>query len=179
MITVQALSTPPNVSQEERRRHPRVRASLQIESRPEGTDVPMRLETTDISLGGCYVEMVLTLDVGARLDISLWLGEQKVITKGVVVTRHAQFGNGIEFMGMSPQDQNLLRRFLDSLDPLVQPTRRPFDLADGSAGQPYRQAKTDDFWQTQAVSMAGIDSASTTGGVQEEEAGLVIGPNGK
>ncbi len=76
MITVQGLSTPSNVSQEERRGYPRVRASIQIESRLEGTDVPMRLETTDISLGGCYVEMVLTLDVGTRLDISLWLGEQ-------------------------------------------------------------------------------------------------------
>jgi len=116
VIKFETLSRHPNGSQEERRRYPRMIASVQIELRPEGMDVPMRLETTDVSLGGCYVEMALTLDIGTKLGIVFWLGEQKVVTTGVAVTRHSQFGNGIEFTGMSSQDQNMLRRFLDSLD---------------------------------------------------------------
>lgn len=122
MIKAQTLSRQLNASQEERRRYPRVRTSCQVALRPEGMDVPMRLETTDISLGGCYVEMGLTLEVGTKLDILLWLRDQKVITKGVVVTRHSQFGNGIEFMGMSSENQNMLRRFLESLE-RSQPTQ--------------------------------------------------------
>jgi len=76
----------------------------------------MRLETSDLSLGGCYVEMALTLDVGTKLDIILWLEGQKVSTRGVVVTRHPQFGNGIEFVGMFSESERRLRSFLDSHD---------------------------------------------------------------
>jgi hypothetical protein len=79
-------------------------------------DVPMRLETTDVSLGGCYVEMAFTLDIGTKLDVVLWLGEQKLVTTGIVVTRHSQIGNGIEFTGMSSQARDMLRRFQDSLE---------------------------------------------------------------
>jgi len=80
----------------------------------------MRLETTDVSLGGCYVEMALTLELGTKLDIVLWLGEHKVTTQGVVVTRHPQFGNGIEFLNMPYQHRERLRFFLDSQDGFLQ-----------------------------------------------------------
>lgn len=88
-----------------------------------GTNVPMRLETSDISLGGCYVEMALTMEVGARLDIVLWLDQQKLTTKGVVVTQHSQFGNGIRFVDISSENEAMLGHFLDSQ--IVSPTARP------------------------------------------------------
>ena len=72
----------------------------------------MRLQTSDLSLGGCYLEMAMTLDIGARLDIVLWLDEHKVNTRGIVVTRHPQFGNGISFLTISPQSEEKLRLFL-------------------------------------------------------------------
>jgi c-di-GMP-binding flagellar brake protein YcgR len=107
----------PSILQAERRRYPRTQIAVQIEIRPQGIDVPMRLETTDLSLGGCYVEMALTLDIETKLDIVLWLDGQKVSTRGVVVTRHPQFGNGIEFVGMFSESERKLRCFLDSRDP--------------------------------------------------------------
>lgn len=116
MIRLETLSGYPNAAQQERRQYPRVSASVQIELRPEGMDVPMRLETTDVSLGGCYVEMAFTLDIGTKLDMVFWLGERKIVTTGIVVTRHSQIGNGIEFTGMSSQDRDMLRRFQDSLE---------------------------------------------------------------
>jgi hypothetical protein len=76
----------------------------------------MRLETTDVSLGGCYVEMAFTLDIGTKLDMVFWLGEQRIVTTGIVVTRHSQIGNGIAFTGMSSHDRDMLRRFQDSLE---------------------------------------------------------------
>ncbi len=88
----------------ERRRYIRVPTAVQIEVRCVGTNIPMRLETSDISLGGCYVEMTLTMEVGTKLDIVLWLDQQKLTTKGVVVTQHPQFGNGIQFGDISPEN---------------------------------------------------------------------------
>ena len=98
----------------ERRRAVRIRISVPTELRLEGSDVPMRTETSDLSSGGCYVEMNLTLAEGTRLDVVLWLGDQKTIAKGVVVTCHPQFGNGIEFVVMSPSDRERLESFLET-----------------------------------------------------------------
>jgi hypothetical protein len=37
----------------DRRRYPRRTVNVQIEVRPDGSDIPLRLETTDLSRGGC------------------------------------------------------------------------------------------------------------------------------
>ncbi|MFY9559031.1 MAG: PilZ domain-containing protein [Terriglobales bacterium] len=116
MIKAQTWSANQNVLPAERRRYLRVQVAVQIEIRPAGTNVPMRLETSDVSLGGCYVEMALTLDVGTKLDIVLWLDQAKVSTKGLVVTRHPQFGNGIAFLQLSSENEARLRAFLDAHD---------------------------------------------------------------
>ena len=105
----------PRSSPPERRRHPRVKTPVQVELRPEGSAAPLRVETSDISATGCYVEMSMTLAVGTRLSIVLWLEAQKVIADGVVRTQHPQFGNGIEFVGMSTGDRDKLVRHLESI----------------------------------------------------------------
>ena len=92
----------------------RFQLAVPIELRPDGTNVPMRLQTSDLSLGGCYVEMALTLDVGTKLDIVLWIDQQKLTMRGVVATCHPQFGNGIEFAGICPESERLLSCFLDA-----------------------------------------------------------------
>lgn len=117
MINTQCVNVEaPSILQAERRRYPRTHTAIQIEIRPAGSDVPTRLETSDLSLGGCYVEMALTLEVGTRLDIVLWLDGEKLNTRGVIVTRHPQFGNGIEFVGMFSESYERLRSFLDAHD---------------------------------------------------------------
>ena len=119
MIKLQTYSETHNPMVADRRRSIRVQVAAQIEIRPANSDVPMRLETTDLSLGGCYVETTLPFEVGTHLELVLWLNQQKVTTRGVVVTRHPQFGNGIEFTGMSTENADRLGAFLDSeLGPL-------------------------------------------------------------
>lgn len=100
----------------ERRVHQRVKVSVQAELRPQGRDVPIRVHTSDLSAGGCYVEMMFTLEPQSLVDVVLWLSENEAIrTSGVVVTRHPQFGNGIKFVSITSQDQRRLQRFLDSV----------------------------------------------------------------
>jgi c-di-GMP-binding flagellar brake protein YcgR len=114
MITLETTHNSTMVFAEERRRFPRVAVALQVEIRHEDTDAPLRSQTTDISLGGCYVEMPLTLEIASKVDMLFWLGDQKMSAKGVVVTCHPQFGNGIEFTNMSLEGQSRLRHYLDS-----------------------------------------------------------------
>jgi len=98
----------------ERRRYPRIKTAVPVEFQAESATAPIHAETSDISCGGCYIEMNFTLPVGTRLEVTLWLAEQKLMTGGVVVTHHPYFGNGIRFVDMSVEDLNRLNRFLHS-----------------------------------------------------------------
>jgi hypothetical protein len=99
----------------DRRHHPRYTVQVQIELREEGSDVPMRLVTTDLSRGGCYVQMMIQFPLGVRLQATLWLDGYPIVIRGLVVTRHPQFGNGIMFMEFEGQAEQLLGRYLDAI----------------------------------------------------------------
>jgi c-di-GMP-binding flagellar brake protein YcgR len=100
----------------DRRRFYRLNKAVQTEIRIQGQETPVRAETADISLGGCYVEMAITLEVGTALRLVLWLGHKKVEINAKVVMRHPQFGNGIEFDKMSDDSRAKLRAFLNSIE---------------------------------------------------------------
>jgi hypothetical protein len=99
----------------DRRHHPRYTVQVQIELRQDGSDVPMRLVTTDLSRGGCYIQMLMQLSVGVRLRATLWLDGCPIVIRGLVVTRHPQFGNGIMFVEFEGQGEQLLTRYLEAI----------------------------------------------------------------
>ena len=99
----------------DRRASPRHTVSVQIEIRVEGDDVPMRLETTDLSRGGCYVQIMIPLSVGLRVQAKLWLDGTPIVIRGLGVTRHPQFGNGIVFVDFEGDAEPTLNRYLDVL----------------------------------------------------------------
>ena len=103
----------PSNAPPDKRNWPRVKIAVQTELRLAGSP-SIRATTSDLSVGGCYVEMMFTLEVGREMEITLWLGQAKVVTKAKVVTCHPQFGNGIQFLKMSQEDQDLLWTFLDA-----------------------------------------------------------------
>lgn len=107
---------------QERRRFPRVKSALALELRYAGCTAPVRATTSEISLSGCYIETMFTLDVGTKLDVVIWLDGQKLTAKGVVATRYPQVGNGIDITDMKPEDRAKLEGFLKTPD--VQLPRR-------------------------------------------------------
>src|SRR5713226_10196556 len=102
----------PESKRKERRQHPRTKVAVEVDLQSESTATPLRVKSADLSLGGLYVEMMFTLEVGTKLKIVLWLNDVKVSTGGVVVTRDLQVGNGIEFADMAPEDRERLKHFL-------------------------------------------------------------------
>jgi hypothetical protein len=99
----------------DRRLNPRYTVQVQIEIYQEASEIPMRLETTDLSRGGCYVQMMMPLEVGATVRMTLWLDHDPVVIRGRVVTRHPQFGNGIMFTDFEDQAKQFLNRYLDAI----------------------------------------------------------------
>jgi PilZ domain len=96
------------------RQNPRLKCSSSVELRPPGQP-PVWSRVGDISEGGCFVEMMIPLQPGTRLKISLWLKNNKVTAEGVVANSRPGFGVGVRFTDMSKQDSDALKDFLKSL----------------------------------------------------------------
>ncbi|MGA2354871.1 MAG: PilZ domain-containing protein [Terriglobales bacterium] len=115
MDSPNAHSSTAVLTERDRRRYPRRTVQVQVELHQEGSDVPLRMETTDLSRGGCYIQLMMPLPVGGRVQVKLWLDGQPIVIHGRIVTRHPQFGNGIMFMDYEGQAEVLLNHYLDAI----------------------------------------------------------------
>jgi hypothetical protein len=95
------------------RKYPRVKVSIPAEARHVMENFPRRGQTTNLSEGGCYIEMVQTLEPPTCVDVVLWLNDQKIQARAEVVTRNAHLGNGIRFLRISDADKATLRNFVE------------------------------------------------------------------
>jgi len=101
---------------EERRQYQRIKVRVPIELLRESSAVPLRGETCDISLGGCYVESLFPLDVGTPLEVRIRVSNTLVIAVGEVTTCDRQVGNGIRFTNMLQEDMEALKLFLEEYE---------------------------------------------------------------
>ncbi len=99
----------------ERRRFPRRMAALPVEVRQAAQSYPLKCETTDISLGGCYVKTLFTLPVGTEVNLRIRLADTELQVKGAVRTADPGLGNGIEFLEMPPEQREQLARYLQNV----------------------------------------------------------------
>lgn len=99
----------------ERRRYARVRCCLPAEIRPEGSRFPLQVETTDVSLGGCYVATMFPLLKGTVIDFRCWVSGMPIACKGLIRTTDQGVGNGIEFVDLDELSKATLSAYLDSL----------------------------------------------------------------
>jgi len=104
-----------SVTPVERRTYPRFTVQVQIELHEDGKDLPIRTETSDLSRGGCYVQLNLTLSLGTYINGRLWLNDELVVFRGRVVTCHPQFGNGIMFLHLDGNGDQVLAQYLQAV----------------------------------------------------------------
>jgi hypothetical protein len=67
----------------ERRRYPRVNVQIPVELTAPG-GAPLRTATQEISLCGCYIESLYTMDKGTKLSVALSLKDQVIRCNAVV-----------------------------------------------------------------------------------------------
>jgi PilZ domain len=100
-----------------RRRFHRHKVSLPLEIRDERVNMPIRINATDVSGNGCYIESMQPLPRGTVLRVDFWMDSEHIKISAVVRTHDPGVGNGIEFTGMQPEAKARLQRYLDSIDP--------------------------------------------------------------
>jgi c-di-GMP-binding flagellar brake protein YcgR len=96
----------------ERRTDSRKEFAVKVELHVAEYEAPLRTKTVDLSANGCYLEMIFTLQVGTKVEITLSINDLKLKTEGVVITRNRQVGNGIQFTSMSAEDRAKLKQLL-------------------------------------------------------------------
>lgn len=85
----------------------------------------MTATVTDISLGGCYMEMLSPLPVDTFVDISISPGDTTLQLSGRVRSSQVNFGMGVSFTGMRPQDFEILRKLAPPTVGASEPPKEP------------------------------------------------------
>ncbi len=100
------IAPPPNI---ERRRFPRVACRIEATVLDELSAMNLPVKVTDISFGGCYVEMLAPLPVNSSVELTLDTSQGAIHARGKVVAAQTGMGMGIAFTGVSPEDFEKLR----------------------------------------------------------------------
>jgi len=97
-----------------KRKYPRVNVVVQAEIRSSGKNFPYRGQTVTVGEGGCYIEIVETLQPSTSVEVVLWLNAEKVVAKAEVASSDRHIGNGIRFVHMEREDAERLKAFLNA-----------------------------------------------------------------
>jgi c-di-GMP-binding flagellar brake protein YcgR len=81
----------------------------------EADDPPIRCQLTDLSLGGCYLEITSPFPVSSRVTLSMRAGGVEVRAQGVVRVMHPDKGMGVEFTQATPEHRAAVEKFLGVL----------------------------------------------------------------
>lgn len=100
-----------------RRKFVRHKIGFPLELRDERVNTPLRVNATDISGNGCYVETVMPLNVGTSLRVDFWIEEDHLSPSAIVRTRDPGVGMGIEFTGLPEDTKKRFQAHLDKMDP--------------------------------------------------------------
>jgi DNA-binding response OmpR family regulator len=99
----------------ERRGGGRLSCELGAQVFRHDSPVPHWCKVSDLSLGGCYIEMPSTFPAGTRVRIVIRTQDQKLDLLGEVKVVHAAFGMGVEFSLHTAAEKEKLCRLLDVL----------------------------------------------------------------
>jgi len=99
----------------ERRKYPRLKSVNSIELHPHGDDAPIWGKASDLSLGGCFIEMPIPLKEGTKLKLVLWIKETKLRVTAKVASSRPGFGIGVQFTEISEEEIVRLKDYLKSM----------------------------------------------------------------
>src|ERR1700723_190202 len=106
-----------NLADANRRRFHRHKISLPLEIRDERSSAPLRINATDVSGNGCYVESMQPVPLGTVLRVDFWIDSEHVKVTAVVRTCDPGVGNGIEFTGMAADVKKRMQEYLEAVAP--------------------------------------------------------------
>jgi hypothetical protein len=99
----------------DRRVQPRSVCKGSTSIRQLNTRFPLGASVSDISMSGCYVELMTTLPVGTKVELTLRVADITLNCAAEVRTSHPGVGLGMEFESMSATDRGALKKAIARL----------------------------------------------------------------
>jgi response regulator of citrate/malate metabolism len=112
-VTVQAPAPAGHADADNRRTQVRYACRLGAEVYRTGTGVPNHCCLTDLSSGGCYLEVPLPFPLGASVEIVVRTHEMKLRMRGAVQASHPGFGMGVAFELKTHEEQMDAKKLID------------------------------------------------------------------
>lgn len=81
----------------------------------ESDDPPVACKLTDLSPGGCYVDIAAPFPVRTRVTLAMRAGELRVEVEGMVRVAHPETGMGVEFVQATSSQRQNLEQFIHTL----------------------------------------------------------------
>jgi CheY-like chemotaxis protein len=81
----------------------------------EKDDPPVRCKLTDLSLGGCYLEVASPFPVRTKIVLSMKASEMELRAEGAVRVMHPDVGMGVAFKQTTPEQRAHVGKFIHSL----------------------------------------------------------------
>src|SRR5271154_385584 len=134
-----AYAAPASFGGDERRKFARHACRIETQVVTEDGSIGVPGTITDVSLGGCYVEMLSPLPVDSTIHLSLNPGTSTLHMSGKVRSSQTGLGMGVSFTGMGPEDFEKLWRFApptaDAKSPAKAPAIRPVPFRQSAASR--------------------------------------------
>ena len=99
-----------------RRTYPRMKGRITIEFRPEGSEIPVLGNLTNISLGGCYIETSVILAPESRLQLNFSIDGGPLQAEGSVVRADPGMGLAIKFKEGNRDTRAHLQKILEFVE---------------------------------------------------------------
>ena len=81
----------------------------------EKEDPPIQCRLSDLSSGGCYVEINTPFPAGTRVVLSMRVAKVAVRAEGLVRVMHPEIGMGIEFTQQTTEQRDQVEKFIREL----------------------------------------------------------------
>lgn len=104
----------------ERRRTPRYTFIASAELIEETSDVRIATRVSELSLYGCYLDMMNPFPVGTLVLVKISAGDAYFEAKSKIVYSQQNMGAGVTFLETAPQYAPALERWLDEAQKLTQ-----------------------------------------------------------
>ena len=100
--------------EQERRRTPRFCFIAHAELREDASQVRVVSRVSELSLNGCYLDMMNPFPAGTMVTLRITAGEETFEAHAKIIYSTPNMGAGAAFLDVDPKHQSLLKRWLDS-----------------------------------------------------------------
>ena len=99
----------------ERRRHPRLPIIADAEVTEIASDTKLSAKTSDLSAGGCFLDMLNPSPEGAEIAVRISHADATFTARGRVVFVFPNVGMGVMFTDVPASQQAILHRWLEEV----------------------------------------------------------------